>query len=145
MKTMICGVPLPGMGVVCDLPPHGPGVDHRATVGEPGYPRRSTRVDAASARATFPQFERSNVFLFDPEQPHEDPNDLLNRVHGGKMMDPRAMNHNCPFCNRTMAWDLFVAHAEACFRRWRKVVYRTQRIVGTVVERPAPKIEVAHG
>lgn len=91
--------------------------------------RKSAYINAPAAKAAFPVFERQNVFLYDPEKPREDPNDLLNRVHGGQMLDPRAMNHNCPFCNKTMAWDLFVAHAEACFRKWRKVVYRERRII----------------
>ena len=93
--------------------------------------KRSVRIDAATAKATFPRFDCANVFLFDPDKPREDPNDLLNRVHKGKMLDPASMNHNCPFCNRTMAWDLFTAHAEDCFRRWRKVVYRTRRMIPT--------------
>lgn len=93
---------------------------------------REVRIDAPVAKATFPAFERSNIFLYDPEKPKEDPNDLLSRVHGGKMLDPRAVNHNCPFCNKTMAWDLFVAHGEDCFKRWRKVVYQKRRTIGTV-------------
>lgn len=102
------------------------------------------RIEAATAQAKFPRFERSNVFLMDPDKPKEDPNDLLNRVHHGKMLDPKEMNHNCPFCNKTMAWDLFVAHAEACFKKWRSVVYKEHRIIGTVVQKPN-KIEVIHG
>lgn len=96
--------------------------------------RKSAHIQAATARAVFPAFNRQNIFLMDPEKPREDPNDLLNRVHHGRMMDPREMNHNCPFCNRTMAWDLFVAHGEDCFKRWRKVVYRKRRTFGTVVQ-----------
>jgi len=91
--------------------------------------KKFVRIEAATAQATFPKFNLSNVFLMDPDKPKEDPNDLLNRVHKGKMLDPRAMNHNCPFCNKTMAWDLFVAHAEDCFKRWRKVVYRQRRVM----------------
>lgn len=106
---------------------------------------KSAIVHAATAEATFLKaFSRQNLALFDPERPREDPNDLLRRVHHGQMLDPRSMNHNCPFCNKTMAWDLFVAHAEPCFRRWRKVVYRQHRTIGTVVQAPPPKIEVAH-
>lgn len=97
------------------------------------FPIKNARIDAATAAASFPRFERSNVFLYDPDKPKEDPNDLLNRVHHGQMLDPRAMNHNCPFCNKTMAWDLFVAHAEDCYRKWRKVVYKKSRTIGTVV------------
>lgn len=120
----ICGEYLPKFGVYCQLPPHDGSVDHKVSVGKSAY------IHAESAVANFPKFNRQNVFLMDPDQPKEDPNDLLNRVHGGKMMDPKAMNHNCPFCNKTMAWDIFVAHAEYCFRRWRKVVYRKKRIIG---------------
>jgi len=104
----------------------------------------SARIEAATASAKFPRFDRSNVFLFDPENPYEDPNDLLNRVHKGKMLDPKEMNHNCPFCSKTMAWDLFVAHAEPCFKKWRKVVYKKHKVIGTVVQKPN-KIEVIHG
>lgn len=106
--------------------------------------KRSVTINAATAVAQFPRFNRQNVFLMDPEKPKEDPNDLLNRVHHGQMLDPRSMNHNCPFCSKTMAWDLFVAHAEYCFKKWRKVVYKKHKIIGTVVEKPK-KIEVIHG
>ena len=123
-----CGEPLEGLGVFCELPRYHTG-DHKVIVDASGNPKRSVRINAATAVATFPRFDRSNMFLFDPDKPHEDPNDLLNRVHHGQMLDPRAMNHNCPFCNRTMAWDLFVAHAEGCFRKWRKVVYRRKRVI----------------
>lgn len=97
---------------------------------------KSAYVNAATAEATFLKAIKSkqNIFLFDPDKPKEDPNDLLNRVHKGKMLDPRDINHNCPFCNRTMAWDLFLAHGEDCFKRWRAVVYKKRRIVGTVVQ-----------
>lgn len=124
----VCGEPLTGMGISCQLPRGHPD-NHRATIGG-GV---ATRIDAGTAKAAFPKFDRSNVFLFDPDEPKEDPNDLLNRVHGGRMLDPRAMNHNCPFCGKTMAWDLFVAHAEACFRTWRKATYRARRKIGTVI------------
>ena len=105
------------------------------------YPKLSTRIDAVSADASFPRFNRQNVFLFDPDKPREDPNDLLNRVHDGKMMDPAAMNHNCPFCNRTMAWDLFLAHGEVCFRKWRKVV-RGQRVFAGAAPQGAKSVTV---
>lgn len=106
--------------------------------------KHSVTINAATAVAQFPRFNRQNVFLMDPEKPKEDPNDLLNRVHHGQMLDPRSMNHNCPFCSKTMAWDLFVSHAEYCFKKWRKVVYKKHKIIGTVVEKPK-KIEVIHG
>lgn len=61
-----------------------------------------------------------DFFLMDPERPKADPNELLN-LRRGEMVDPRRINHNCPICNRTMAWDLFKAHAEPCYRKWRKV------------------------
>ena len=87
---------------------------------------RSTVVRAATAHATFPKFERSNVFLFDPDQPKEDPNDLLKRM-GGRLTDPYAMNHNCPMCSVTMNWELFQVHMEACYRKWRKVKLNIER------------------
>ena len=31
------------------------------------------------------------------------------------------MNHNCPICNRTMGYALFMAHARACYTKWRRV------------------------
>ena len=88
---------------------------------------QSVRINAATAKATFPRFDRANVFLMDPDKPREDPNDMLNRTFGGKMLDPHAVNHNCPFCGKTMNWELFTNHAEGCFRKWRKVV-RGQRV-----------------
>ena len=74
----------------------------------------------------FPDFNRRNMFLFDSDRPKEDPNDLLNRM-GGRMTDPTAMNHGCPFCNRVMAWALFCSHMEYCFTKWRKTMSVTRR------------------
>ena len=84
--------------------------------------RKSVVIHAAVARASFPRFDRANIFLMDPDKPKEDPNEMLARTFKGKMLDPRAVNHNCPFCGKTMNWELFTTHAEACFRKWRKVV-----------------------
>src|SRR5688500_3615539 len=125
--TNLCNFPLSlaGHTFYCTLSLHHEG-EHKVTVDASGNPVKTARIDAAVARATFPKFDRQNVFLYDPDKPREDPNDLLNRVHHGRMLDPRSMNHNCPFCNKTMAWDLFVAHGEDCFKRWRKVVYRSK-------------------
>lgn len=61
-----------------------------------------------------------DFFLYDPDKPMDNPDALL-RARGGKLTDPRAVNHNCPICNRTMAWDLFQAHARPCYAKWRKV------------------------
>ena len=93
-----------------------------------GYLRRTAWIEGATAKASFPRFDRQNVFLMDPEQPKVDANQLLNQ-RGGRMLNPQDMNHNCPFCNRTMAWDLFMAHAEYCFKKWRKVAYRKHRVM----------------
>lgn len=105
-------------------------------MNEDPFPKRSALIKGVSAKANFPRFDRANLFLFDPDQPREDPNDLLNRAHGGKMMDPASMNHNCPFCNRTMAWDLFLVHAESCFRKWRKVVRGQRTFAGAAPQVP---------
>ena len=55
--------------------------------------------------------------LFDPERPQLDPNALL-RERGGRITDPASVNWNCPLCYKTMSYDLFVAHARGCFRRY---------------------------
>lgn len=131
MSDMICGARLGLMGLTCSRPAGHAG-DHQVQVDSQGNPVKSVQVNASVAKSFVNSFNRQNIFLFDPDQPKEDPNELLNRVHHGKMLDPREMNHNCPFCNKTMAWDLFLAHAEDCFKRWRKVVYRSKRKIGTV-------------
>ena len=59
--------------------------------------------------------------LFDPERPQLDPNDLL-REFGGKVTDPRSINYNCPLCYQTMRYDLFVAHARPCFKRYGSLI-----------------------
>lgn len=70
-----------------------------------------------------PIFRRENFFLLDPDKPLADPNVLL-KEQGGRLDDPRTINHNCPICNRTLAYDLFVAHLKGprgCYAKWRKV------------------------
>lgn len=101
------------------------------------YPKRSTVIHTATVRpadqaipsaphpdmeeSIFPLFNRSNMFLFDPERPLEDPNDMYNRM-GGQMRDPYSMDHGCPYCGGVMRWELFCSHMRACFTRNRKVV-----------------------
>ena len=67
-----------------------------------------------------PAWRPDNFLLLDPEKPLANPNELL-KLRRGRIADPRAINHNCPCCNRTMAWELFRAHALPCYRKWRKV------------------------
>ena len=83
--------------------------------------RRSARIKAATAKATFPAFGSGNFFALDPEQPHETPDEIYQRM-GARMMNPAEMDHNCPFCRRTMSWELFQAHAQGCMTRWFKTV-----------------------
>lgn len=100
-----------------------------------GNPIRSVVIDAATARSAartpFPDFKQSNLFFLDPDRPKLDPNELLNSL-GGRMTDPHAMNHNCPFCHRTMGWDLFRAHMRDCQKRWR----RPRSFTGATPEAP---------
>lgn len=104
----------------------GPSLVAAKTVHVGAPPKRSARIRAATARATFPGFHPQNVFLMDPEKPTVDANALLTE-RGGAMTDPRSMNHNCPFCRKTMAWELFQAHALACVTRWFKTMDVTKR------------------
>lgn len=78
------------------------------------------------------------MFLMDPGLPKEDPNDMLKRM-GGNMTDPHRMNHNCPICNKTMNWELFCNHAEACYRKWRSVKLNTK---GRIYRGAAPRKNV---
>lgn len=71
-------------------------------------------------------FHRENIFLYDPDRPRVDPNDLY-REMGNRLDDPAQMNHNCPMCHRTMAWEMFKAHAEACFVKWFHTMDATAR------------------
>ena len=79
----------------------------------------------AVARFGFPAFDRQNIFAFDPEQPHKSAEEIYQELGG--MNDPTQMDHNCPFCKRTMAWTLFKAHAEPCMRKWFKTLDITHR------------------
>ena len=54
----------------------------------------------------FPNFDRANPFMFDPDRPHETANELAARM-GGKLTDPNAMNHNCGYCHKTLSWPIF--------------------------------------
>lgn len=87
----------------------------------------------AGVRAPFPFSARGlgEAVLFDPERPTVGPNELL-KEQGG-MVDPRFINHNCPFCHKTMSWALFGAHMKdtkegpGCFRRWFHTMDVTKR------------------
>lgn len=66
--------------------------------------------------------------LYDPDRPQLDPNDLLREL--GRVIDPDSMNHNCPFCGKTMSWQLFIAHLVPCVTKWdkpRPTVWRVGR------------------
>ena len=84
--------------------------------------RRDATIHAPAALAftRAPVYDSRNVFLFDPDEPHKSA-EQVHKEMGGKMTDPYAVNHNCPFCNRTMAWDLFRTHMEDCYTRNRLV------------------------
>ncbi len=82
----------------------------------------STPLDTGSP---FPRFDRENVFMFDPDRPHETANELAARM-GGKLTDPNAMNHNCGYCHKTLSWPIFEAHVEDCYTQWRKVTLNTK-------------------
>lgn len=72
------------------------------------------------------EYRSDNHVLFDPEKPRKSAEDIA-REMGGRLTDPYAVNHNCPFCNRTLAWDLFRAHMQPCMRRWFNTVDITHR------------------
>jgi hypothetical protein len=78
-------------------------------------PLRSVRIGSPA-----PLFRRENFFLLDPDKPLADPNELL-KLRKGELPDPNAILHNCPICHKTLPYDVFVAHARACYVKWRKV------------------------
>ena len=78
----------------------------------------------------FPRFDRENVFMFDPDRPHETANELAVRM-GGNLEDPHKMNHNCGFCHKTMNWELFTRHMAYCHAKWRKVTLNTKHRIFT--------------
>ena len=100
------------------------------------YPRRDALISPPMARANVraPKPNEApekisiqnprHVVMFDPERPNVTADDLLKEL-GGKMTDPSAMNHNCPFCHKTLQWALFNVHLEPCLNRWRSL-YRKQ-------------------
>lgn len=95
--------------------------------------QRDVTIPAVTAEAVFSARARS--MIFDPERPGVDPDQLLSEIkrQGGGMVDPRALNHNCPFCQKTMSWDLFKAHLSpnapggGCLTRWFHTVDITNR------------------
>lgn len=80
--------------------------------------RRDVQVHSETAVAYFSASARN--MLYDPERPAVDADQLMRELGG--MLDPRLVNHNCPVCHKTMRWELFVAHAEPCMRRWFKTL-----------------------
>lgn len=58
----------------------------------------------------------ANAFIFDPERPLKEPNELLAEM-GGRMTDPNTIDWNCPLCYQTMTWTLFAAHVRPCLKR----------------------------
>lgn len=82
-----------------------------------------------------PAYDARNVFLFDPDQPHKDAEQIY-REMGGQMLDPYAVNHNCPMCDRTMAWDLFRAHLMPCYRanRLTRIDITKRKFAGASIE-----------
>lgn len=87
------------------------------------HPKRNVRIEGVMAKAFF---GKKNMFLMDPDNPTVDADALLRARHGA-MLDPRHSNWNCPLCNRTMAFELFCAHAEPCARKWFKTLDPTLR------------------
>lgn len=87
---------------------------------------RNVRVNGAVAKAEFPLLSPHSAVLLDPDKPTVDANVLL-KERGGKMLDPALINHNCPFCKKTLAWDLFKAHMRPCVTRWFNTVDVTHR------------------
>lgn len=77
-----------------------------------------------AVRAAFA--EETQEILFDPADPMRDPNELFAQLGTMRDLDPRSIEHNCPMCNRTLQFDLFVAHLidnprtgyRGCLRRW---------------------------
>lgn len=55
--------------------------------------------------------------VLNPAQPQKDPDELLKEFKGN-MRDPRAIDHNCPFCDKTMRWELFLAHLRPCIEKY---------------------------
>lgn len=86
--------------------------------------RKDVTIHAETAVAYFGAHARA--MLYDPERPKVDPNELLKEL-GGRMTDPRRVNHNCPWCHKTLAWELFVAHLVPCVTKWYKVQDVTNR------------------
>lgn len=96
--------------------------------------RKDVTVKSVTAEAVFTMASPS--MLFNPDEPHVGPNELLAQL--GSMRDPRNVDHNCPFCFRSMRWELFKEHMldsddgrPGCFRRWFNTVdVRFRRFAG---------------
>lgn len=101
--------------------------------------RKDVRIQAVAARigVRAPAAYRSpsphelvrDSFLFDPERPHMGPNELAKEIRD----DPSLLQFNCPFCHKSMQYQIFVAHlndtkeGKGCLTRWFKTVDITKR------------------
>ena len=83
------------------------------------FPKQSVVVQANPAGATQPVFTPDNFMLFDPDQPHKSAETLARELGG--VTSPTEVEHNCPGCNKSFEWKVFMAHALPCYEKWRKV------------------------
>jgi len=87
-------------------------------------PKHPDRLDARIQNMAAAAYVRGGVpnlteafTVLDPAQPLKDPDELLKDLHGN-MKDPSAIDHNCPFCDTTMRWELFLAHLRPCMEKY---------------------------
>ncbi len=101
-------------------------------------PRHPDRLDAkiqnvaaaAYVRGISPNQMRSDALtVLNPAQPQKDPDELLKEFHGN-MQDPRAIDHNCPFCDTTMRWELFLTHLRPCIEKYAHMFVHTYALGG---------------
>ncbi len=88
-----------------------------------GHEKRHVDIEGMIAEAFF---HPSRLVLMDPEDPTVDVNELY-QGRKRQMIDPKLMSFNCPLCHKTMAYELFVAHAEPCMVKWYKTLDPTLR------------------
>ena len=103
-----------------------------------GHVRRSTTIRTGTHQ---PAFRPENFMLLDPDQPKKDANQLAAELGG--LTNPNEVQHNCPGCNKSYEWEIFVAHALPCYRKWWRVAAgwrRHRSFAGASIVTPTPKL-----
>jgi hypothetical protein len=83
-----------------------------------GNGRIDVKVKGVSAQAVFGRARDKHPYLYDPDRPHLDPNQLWEEV---KNLPITEIQHNCPYCHKDIeTLDMFLAHLVPCATKWNR-------------------------